>query len=367
MKIGILTYHRAENYGSALQAYALSSYLNRNGIDAEVIDFHTKSQDDIYKLFEKNSSLMSVARNIFTIFYYKDLISRKKKFSIFRSQYLPLSNEYISKKQLEKTNDIYDVFICGSDQIWNTRCADFSGAYLLDFVHDREKCISYAASMGTEVFDDKFVEDFKMNLNGFGQLSMREKVGCDIVSKIIGREIEEVPDPVFLLDKKEWQQLASNSKLHIKSKYIFCYFIGDVCNMRKFSQKLRKKTGFDLIVVNPNLRDMLYINKKFYNVGPIDFVYLLNHAEFVCTDSFHATAFSIILQKKFWVFTGEDNVSSKSRIDNILQKMNLLDRKMTKVQLQNFDIQKKIDFTKNKNNLLNYAEKGKSFIKRSLK
>lgn len=365
MKIGILTYHRARNYGSALQAYALTHYLRAQDMDAEIIDYHTKAQDRMYSLFEPCKSFMSFIRNAQTILYYLQLKKKKKRFDEFLNHYIQLGKDkFDEKSDLSVLNAKYDKFICGSDQIWNYQCTDFTTAYLLDFVEDKSKCISYAPSIGIENIEPPYRDIYARLLSGFGALSAREKIGADCISDITGRVVETVPDPVLLLTKDEWLKIIPGRIMN--GKYIFCYYIGDVPRMRDFAISMHKKTKLPLVVVNMNLRDQLYINKKEYSAGPLEFLSLLKNCEYVCTNSFHAVMFSILFHKNFWVFTNSNKGSSKSRIEHITSYYGLTQRVInttvplphdTEEQINFFDIDKKIE---------EYGSIGRIFLKNSL-
>lgn len=125
----------------------MSKYLNTQGARLNVIDYHSEKQDKLYKTFESVKGLMSVVRNIQTFFYLKNIKLRKKKFDEFLKNNFSLTKGYVNVSDISAENDNYDLFICGSDQIWNTSCDDFSKAYTLDFVKDKSKCVSYAASI----------------------------------------------------------------------------------------------------------------------------------------------------------------------------------------------------------------------------
>lgn len=358
-KIAIITYHRSNNYGSVLQAYALSKYLNTQGARLNVIDYHSEKQDKLYKTFESVKGLMSVARNIQTFFYLKSIKLRKKKFDEFLKNNFSLTKEYVNVSDISAENDNYDLFICGSDQIWNTSCDDFSKAYTLDFVKDKSKCVSYAASIGKKFIKPEDEDFFYAQLKDFYKLSLREKDGVDEIKRITGRgDVSMVSDPVTLLDKNDWNELIKDVKA-LNKKYILAYFIGDVPFMRDFVKRLAKIKRLPIIVINKNLRDMLYRNKKRYGTGPKEFLALIKNAEYVVSDSFHATVFSIIFKKQFFTFAKTDQESAISRLNNFLSVLGLKNRlNASDVNLQNIDYDNKtIEEAFNE-----YSKTGKEFL-----
>ena len=364
-KIGILTYHRAENYGSALQAYALTHYLIQKGYDAEIIDYHSSAQDKMYSIFKPYRSGKDLIRNLQIACHFFSLKKKKDRFESFLSAYVKISKESFNEESdLSILNQRYDLFICGSDQIWNYQCCDFTKAYLLDFVQDKTKCISYAASLGIEQFDDAHKELYRDHLSEFYRISVREKIGAEYISALTGRTVATVPDPVMLLNAKDWNELICKPK--IKRKYIFCYFIGDVVGMRDFAVKMKKKKNLPLVVVNINLRDEFYINKKKYSAGPTEFLSLLNNSEYICTNSFHAVVFSLLFHKNFWVFSSVDKLSSKSRIENITEYFDLQSRVINCEKALPDNIIEPIDYSDVDRKIDQLREVGVAFLNESL-
>lgn len=344
MKAGIITYHRAYNYGSALQNYALNLYLRNQGIEALTIDYINQNQEDMYKIFQPVNGVMSLARNIQSLIYLRDLKLHKKRFDRFLKDRIPMTETIRSKEKLAELNDEFDYFICGSDQIWNASCYDFDKSYLLDFVENKEKCISYAPSIAIAEIPEDWNEMFEECLSGYKAVSLREKKGADYISNVINKPVPVMPDPVLLLTEDEWNELAAEPE--IKKPYIFCYFIGDVRGMREFAKKMRKQSKLPLVVVYKNIRDMAYPNKKLYGTGPREFIGLIKNAEYICTNSFHATVFSIIFKKNFWAFTDiEHSISAGSRIDNIAETFGLKHRVINYKTMNDVDFTQQINFT----------------------
>lgn len=325
MKIAIITYHRAYNYGSALQAYALNKYLNDTGVNCKTIDYITERQSDLYRVFERNASLLAICRNVQSLMYLKKLKRHKVRFDNFLSTYLPMtSQQYHTLTELNELSDEFDYFICGSDQIWNPLTADFDSSYLLSFVKNKQKCIAYAPSVAINRIPNEYNELFFDSLQNYKALSTREKSGSDIISNIIGRKCEVAVDPVLLLSQSEWSEIATNIPY---KDYILGYYIGDVEGMRTFADKLRNDTGKRVVVIYKNLRDFKYKTVKAYDSGPREFVGLVKNASYVVTNSFHAVVFSLIFKKNFWVFTDVNNPnSSNSRIIDILESVGLSNR-----------------------------------------
>lgn len=328
MKIATITYHRARNYGSVLQTYALSTYLRSLDNDVQTIDFYSINQENMYQRYEPVHNLMSIVRNIHTLLYHEQIAIKERRFNQFIEEYIPLTtykgNEHSG---LYKLAGEFDLFICGSDQIWNTNCGDFDPAYLLDFVHNKSICCSYAPSIGVSSLNADAEELFIKYLTYFKYISVREKTGATYLESVVHRKIDTVLDPVFLLSENEWKKISCET--HVKGKFVLGYYIGDISGMRKYGEELGNKTGYKVVVILKNLRDVYGRNTKIYDAGPQEFLWLIEHAEYVCTNSFHAVAFSVIFKKKFWVFVDRDQDSRdkpQSRIVDIADMLGLSDR-----------------------------------------
>lgn len=318
----IITYARACNYGSALQAYALNKYLRNNGFNVRTIDYTTEPQQKLYRLFEPMHSLMAVFRNIQSLFNYRQLKEHRRRFDRFIETKIPMTKPITDAEGFRTLSSEADYFICGSDQIWNTNCDDFDSNYMLSFVSEKQKCISYAPSLGGGESSPNTIEAIKKYVKGFKALSSREYAGAKAISSITECKVSTVLDPVFLLSAKEWKEIAGERL--IGKDYILGYFIGDCPGMREFALKMSKSTHLPVIVIYKNLRDILYGFKNMYEAGPVDFVSLVLHSKGIVTNSFHAVAFSLIFSKDFWVFTGKSTFDS--RISNILDIVGLSDR-----------------------------------------
>lgn len=343
MKIATITYHRALNYGSVLQTYALNKYLRLLGNDVETIDFSTDVQSLMYKKYSpvkfNRGGLLSVARNIYYFAHSGQFDRKIKKFDTFIKDFIPLSKFQAKDSKALKAavnSNPYDLYFCGSDQIWNTNCGDFSTAYLLDFVDDKTRCCAYAPSIGVTKVDAASEELFRRYLTDYKKISVREKGSADYLENIINRKVDTVLDPVFLLEKEQWLELTA--PIDVTGKFVLGYFIGDVAGMRKYSQALAKHIGGKVVVINQNLRDVFVGGKCIrYDAGPREFLWLINNATMICTNSFHAVAFSLIFNKNFWVFVdsnakGEDK--PQQRIYNIIR---LVGQESRIINIQNCD------------------------------
>lgn len=303
MKIAIVTFQKSMNYGTNLQAFALQSFLRTRGFDVETIDYQNPSEvrTNLKGFKRLRSEIWN--RTLYPLFESKERIQRTEA---FRAKYVSLSSrQYTSHQELYDANDIYDVFISGSDQIWNpvfNRC-DYK--YFLDFVTGDNKRIAYAPSFGTPTVDEKYLGECLPLIKQYTDISMREESGAEIVSAALGREVCTVLDPVFLPEKKTWEEIASEQLL---GEYIFCYIMpGDKNSELAITLKaeaISKLTGLPIVYLGKKVYDKLNLKDRKANRfddGPSEWISLLKNANYVVTNSFHGTAFSILFHKTFFV------------------------------------------------------------------
>lgn len=318
MKAGIITFHDTLNYGASLQCYALQKKLNSMGIDTEVIDYKCPWFLKRYSPFYIQEK--TLAKVLYMIAAMPMNIIKQKKKREFHKYYLKLSRSY-HRENIKKANEVYDLFITGSDQVWNWKLTDFDTTFFLDFVNkDKKKC-SYAASFGFNRVDEDKKERYTELLGGYEAISVREQNAVELVNDIIGEEATLVSDPVFLLKKEDWASIAG--KVDVKD-YILLYSINDT-DAYKYALKLAEKTGKKLVYLSaPIKRIGNFIAKR--NIGPIDFLGWFLNADYIVTDSFHGTAFSILFEKQFVSLLARQTHNGNSRLNNLLSILGLEER-----------------------------------------
>ena len=360
---GIVTIHMINNYGALEQTYALNRYLRLNGIGTKTIDFRTYRVAESYQLFYPIRSVMDLARNAQVLLYYKKLKKRNERFHQFLKDYVPMTESaYFSNAELEQANLHFDYYICGSDQIWNTYCRNYDDAFILSFARGKGQRISYAASMGADDIREDLRKKFAEELSEYQALSVRESSAVPVIEELSGKNVEHVVDPVFLLNADQWSEIAPG-KL-VNRPYIFFYFVkGDLPGMREYVRRLSDATGLPIVVVNCNLREMRYRNMKYYDAGPTEFVSLIKYADYVVTNSFHASAFSVIFRKKFMVFNAKEN--GASRISSLLSLCGIVERQTSKGKDVS-EIQKEIDYDAVYTKITPQIEKSKDFLAKAL-
>lgn len=337
-KIGLISVHNP-NYGSMLQTYALHTYLKSIGYDNEIILYTKKNGwKQFVRLFNLSLLVMKgrvVYRDLYCRIFQKEiyngLLNRIKKFDEFKYEYFSFSYNHIGWNTLLKCNDEYDIFILGSDQVWNpiNIGTDF---FNLLFVEDRKYKITYAPSFGVSSIPLSQKTKTINYLNKIQVLSTREVAGQKIIKELTGRDVPVVCDPTLLIDRIYWDELKGTNRF-IEEKYIFCYFLGNNISHRDFAKRLGMHTGYKLVALQHLdefvKSDVAFGDMKPFNVGPAEFVNLISNAEYILTDSFHGTIFSMLYRKQFFIFSryeNKTNASTNSRIDSLLNLVGATER-----------------------------------------
>ena len=322
MKIGVLTFHRVYNYGAVIQAYCTQKIIDDLGIDNEIIDYTIPKQKDYTDLYSKKNGIKRLIKTLLLIPFHSERVSRKKKFDLFINSMRLSDRCYLKSRSLYETNENYDCFLVGSDQVWNvTKKAESSDAYFLNFVNKGKRKISYASSIGVATYQDLIKK--QQYLKQFNMISCREKGGAEILSRVIGEKVQTVLDPTLLVKKSELLSITSK----FESEPYILYYSLDGFDKRIRNLDLLKKISdkFGLIIkfITPEWPCHKY-GEDLRDVGPIEFLSLIMNATIVCTNSFHGTALSIKLETPFYVLEGKNIVDERKR--SILRQLNLENR-----------------------------------------
>lgn len=324
MRVGILTYHNAINYGAVLQAYALQQVVKKLGVECEIIDYSCPAVEKQYRR-KKISDHAHWKAYVMDILSGHRLDRKKEAFEKFCIQNLSLSAK-VDGIVGESLND-YDAIIVGSDQVFNPKNTDGDSAYLLDFQCSAKK-IAYAASIGNNEFLDlwksKYKVDYENLLKDFYSLSFREEDASLFVSNLLNEPYETVLDPVLLAGSELWKDFQADTS----EEYIFVYNLGNIPLLVECVQAMHKETGLKVCVVNKDIKGD-FLLRGFENVSslsPADFLKMLSGAKYVITDSFHGTAFSVLYHKNFSSVINPNKNNTNSRIVNLLNKLHLEER-----------------------------------------
>ena len=325
MKIRTITCHNAVNYGARLQACALLHYLSNLGHDVQVIDYRPSYMSFREKVWYWPGSSVKAWIKLFLRF--RQRLNRLKQYAAF---------EKFSEKYLSRTTRIYhniaglkekpphaDLYIAGSDQIWNTLfCNGTDAAYYLDFGPLETKRISYAASFALSslaIGCEAFVRE---NLSAFDAISVRETSGLQILNSLdfSGRI---VADPVFLLSAEEWDLLLSCRET--SESYVLVYDVMGCNQVKRLARRIAKQLGCNLYAIG--YRNLGYADRNFSRSSPDTFVELIRNARFVVSNSFHGTAFAMIYHKDFFVVDRTDGLNE--RMHDLLSRCGLSSRRVT--------------------------------------
>lgn len=295
MKIGILTFHRAHNYGAVLQAYALVSYLRENGHDAELIDYRPKAIEQAhgalpYGRIRKMSLLRKVIYLIRLIPYLAQRKKRADKFKAFISSLPKSKNVYYDTKQ---RIDGYDYIIIGSDQVWNHKITDGFDAYYMGNILTKAKIISYAASAEITP-QQEGIEEYGSFLGNFSKISVRESLFKDQLQSSASYDIKQVLDPVFLLNREKWESFGCIP--FKESDYILVYQVKRDDNVLRYAHELAEYNKCKVMEITAEA-DYFPRKNRYTTLSPREFVGAFANARCVVTTSFHGTAFSCIFCK----------------------------------------------------------------------
>lgn len=325
MKAGIITFHRALNYGALLQAYGLKETLQFVGYDVFVIDYRNKMLEKMYEypVFIKQRGLKNKVRYIF---YSKNERKKRANFELFRNRYLALTDTaYTTNKALSVLNGVFDLFFTGSDQVWSPDAHDVDEAFFLGFVEDSSKKRSYAASFGVVEIRDELSAKYRQLLSDFEICSIREPEGVAIISKISPeKEIRQDIDPVFLVAKEKWVNDFVLKKT--KKAYALIYSF----SMDEYQKSMAIeccKQGLDVVIIGEAVKNPYNFPCLFAgDAGPVEFLQLLYGASFIITNSFHGAAMSLVLNRRFTLRMLDGGAAkANSRLTNLVKIFGLED------------------------------------------
>lgn len=337
MKIGILTILNVNNYGAELQCCALFRKLNKMGYDTEVINYlfginpGHKFEDEkrtvaISFTQDIKVRMLPIVQNLFCLFHKKNKEIRNRRFAEFHSKYNRLTDTvYPSVKSLYDADFNYDVICIGSDQVWNYMKGYSLEPFFASFDKKGTKKITYASSIGLSSLSKEAEDVFKEMLSNFSSISVREQQASELLKNLLHRNINVVLDPTLILDNKEWLEVAKFDMCP-EEKYILVYIVTiKPCDyVLKLARHIAKLRNLKIVRI---CRDAYpehsgHDVQEILTAGPSDFVGLFARAEFVVTNSFHGTVFSINFSKPFYSVIKSKH-STNSRLTSILQKLGL--------------------------------------------
>jgi len=329
--IGIVGWWYNDNYGANLTYYALNKILKSLG----------------YSVLMLNEALG-----------YKYRIKRAEDNPaiVFAKQHYEIT-EQVDYTELYKLNDICDIFLCGSDQLWNHLIGQVNSDLFLDFVDDSHKKIAYATAFGNKdhMPGNDIREKHSKLLRRFDCISVREDYAPEIAEKVYGIRTQHVIDPVFYLEAKDYEELANEASIHTDNEFLFAFILDPTIEKKKVIDRISKKLKLNVVVLsNPDIKSVSKCKEIFNNcrvidqISPNNFIYAYKHSKYVVTDSFHGSCFCYIFRKNFSVFYNHKRGSH--RFESLFNLLKIEDRRiletMSDEDIENkIDIQKQVDYS----------------------
>ena len=358
MKTGIVTLV-SNNYGNKFQNYAVERVLSQYGevetiriaSCGDAVSASSEGRRDLSKLAPSyikqvlRSRLMykyditNASRSVLASLIFAErhkaslrglLAKRSEAFKRFEDEYLHISDRVLTKENASDKNwlESYDFFVCGSDQIWNPNYSTTNELAFLKFAQGRAKTAALAPSFGVSCVPDSRTQEFADWIAGIDFLSVREDAGKEIIKQLTGRDAEVLLDPTMLISTEEWRSLAKAPDKPLPKRFVLCYFLGmRDKGLKAHVQAFASKVGLPVVM----LFDVE--SPEYYVYGPQEVLFALEHADYVLTDSFHGSVFSILLHKQFYAFERkEGGASMSSRLDTLLSTFGLEGRRAGSVK-----------------------------------
>lgn len=360
-KMAVITLHRAENYGSVLQAYAFQKTIEKLGWKVVLLDYLPErytNKGKLNRLKYKSDKLKNpVICLIAKILIYPSYMRKNRVFKRFISQYLHLTAKTFATNDEAKHLKVdADIFCTGSDQVWNSHWNEGVDITLyLDFVPKGKLCFSYAASIGLSDISQEEKQSVAKLLDKYEYISVRENTGVEIMQDIGRDDACLTLDPTLLLEESEWNEMSGNKTCN--NKYVLTYNLHHDDRIDNYAQLLAKKHSLKVRNISYNWHDIVRKGHLDWCPDVEKFLWLIKNAEYVIADSFHATVFSIVFERQFVTITPE---VASSRISSILKILDIPERNIQEFndtsaieipiaykevkQLLNIERKKSIDF-----------------------
>ena len=344
MKIGTLTFHRAQNYGGVLQSYALVKFLQMRGYDAEIVDYHCPKIEAAYKLWNTKSIKSLIASAVF----YPRNLHAKRIFEDFRKRYLTISSQSFYKAE-DFTNQ-YDLCIMGSDQVWTLRLVGgFNPVFYGDFSSKIRK-VGYAVSVA-EI--GRFSDDERLKMSdciiNFSHFSTREESFGKEMARLSGKEVKTVIDPSLLLSKEEYESIIEEPE---EKDYVLYYQQEFNPHTKELIVDVARQVGAKMIVVVTGPKEDYGFPYRHYSTSNLSvnkYLGLFKNAKVIFTSSFHGTAYSLVFRKDFYFV----ETKAPDRAKNLLRKCDAMERVVLPTDKAVFS---RVDYSKIEPKLLTFRD-----------
>ena len=333
MKISIVTFHNTSNFGATLQCVALFNYLKEKGCAVEVVNYLPKYVRDkksvtkeLRRIHGSKNVIKAVVKGLVYLSYFSVIKRRDNCFEKFIDANINLTLPYYDGKQIENNPPRADVFICGSDQIWNPALTGnrFDEVFFLKYASGRK--YAYGVSLG-ELDIELHETELRTLTEGFEKVTVREKSVAKRLSKAIQKDVGVVLDCTLLLDKNNYSKMERKVDI-IRDPYVLLYNMQNSTLSTQLAKKLADEYSLSIIDISPNLFSRIDNSHKLIDIGPSEFLNLIRNARFVVTNSFHGTVFSIIYEKNFYSVA---HSKRSARVLDLLDTLNLSDRMINNI------------------------------------
>lgn len=362
MKTGIVTFHSAHNYGASLQTWAMQKTLRNLGVDPVIINYRPEVIESLYHPLDQYHGMKRTAMAILKTVGRNKAVKRSRRYEAFIKKNYSLTQEYHNYPELKKGVFDLDSCIVGSDQVWNIQHTDgYDPAYFLEFLPETVKKVSYAASVGTDYILPGIQKDFKKGLTDFHGISVRESSAQPLIQNLTEKPVDVVLDPTLLLQKEDYEELRK--PVPHKEKYILVYMMEKNTNVIKLANHYSKVLGLPIIQRRPYT---VFENEitPFYTATPDEFLDYMANAEYVITNSFHGTVFSILYEKPFVSMLHSDTGSRTADLLKMLElEKHLLAEDEIRPEFGKFAFDEK---ERTKELLEKYRNHSLDFLKRTL-
>ena len=373
--VGLITIHNIINFGSALQTYALSYVIEQLGYNCKVINYmypnyyHLNFLTENYKpAFDFKTLCRTLINNILNNFIGSSEKKQKEKFRRFLECHLQLTKEYGTREEIHKDPPLCDIYVTGSDQVWNPRYNHEDTTFLLSFVEESKKKIAYSASFGGMDMPKNYYSLYKKYISSYLYISLREESGVKLVKELTGKDSVNVLDPSLLISGSEWSSLAI--KPQIKEPYILCYLLSYTFtpfpyayDLLDYIQKIMKCKVVLIGGANKLVFRHDYILKN--DIGPEEFLGLFDNAAFVLTSSFHGTAFAINFNKPFYSIINDQKTTDDRQL-SVMRRIGIENRGIVKGSPMPAESELSMDYTVANQKLQKWREVSLLFLKNAL-
>lgn len=370
-KVGVITMHKVLNSGSALQAWALYVKIESLGYDCRIIDYqYPNSYHSLRKNLVKNSICEKIKLLYSCLKYFLLYRSKKQKerFKSFWRENWKETRYYSTREMIMNDPPMFDVYVTGSDQVWNPKYTQGDSIFMCGFIKDKKK-ISYASSFAQNTIPDELKNHYRDFLKEYSTIGVRESYGAKLVNELIGKKAEVVCDPTLLLEKSDYLRLAKKSSITISEPYLLAYILDYAYNpfpkIQEVIDKIACEKNLKVIYLHANSVDNYHFGCSITSAGPCEFLNLFLNSSFIVTSSFHGTAFALNFEKPFYTIV-PSNIDMDNRIISLLNLVNASERSITTKQDLNKWKDEKIDYSVITPLLNRYRSDSITFLRKAL-